>query len=89
MVYNGNHLLKWMIWGGKPSILIGFSITFTIHFGVFPIFLETPTWWLNTDLLVFKKTIGATFLREKTSIDVKPIWGFPKMVVPNNQWFYY
>ena len=30
--------------GGKPpksSILIGFSIIFTIHFGV-PVFLETP-----------------------------------------------
>ena len=30
--------------GGTPksSILIGFSIIFTIHFGVFPLFLETP-----------------------------------------------
>ena len=27
----------------KPSIWIGFSISFTIHFGV-PLFLETPTW---------------------------------------------
>jgi len=26
----------------KSSILIGFSIIFTIHFGVFPLFLETP-----------------------------------------------
>ena len=25
-------------------ILIGFSIIFTIHFGVFPLFLETPIW---------------------------------------------
>ena len=28
----------------KSSILIGFSIIFTIHFGVFPLFLETPIW---------------------------------------------
>ena len=27
----------------KLSILIGFSIIFTIHFGV-PLFLETPNW---------------------------------------------
>ena len=27
----------------KSSILIGFTIIFTIHFGV-PLFLETPTW---------------------------------------------
>ena len=26
----------------KTSILIGFSIIFTIHFGFFPLFLETP-----------------------------------------------
>ena len=26
----------------KSSILIEFSIIFTIHFGVFPLFLETP-----------------------------------------------
>ena len=32
--------------GGTPksSILIGFSIIFTIHFGGPPLFLETPTW---------------------------------------------
>ena len=32
--------------GGPPksSILIGFSIIFTIHFGGPPLFLETPTW---------------------------------------------
>ena len=33
------------IWENHPNhpILIGFSIIFTIHFGVFPLFLETPT----------------------------------------------
>ena len=31
----------------KSSILIGFSIIFTIHFGGPPLFLETPSWWLN------------------------------------------
>ena len=31
----------------KSSILIGFSIIFTIHFGVPPLFLETPTSILN------------------------------------------
>ena len=28
----------------KSSIFIGISIIFTIHFGGFPLFLETPSW---------------------------------------------
>ena len=30
----------------KSSILIGISVIFTIHFGVFPYFLETPIYGL-------------------------------------------
>ena len=36
----------------KSSILIGFSIIFTIHFGV-PLFLETPIWLCWVSMLVF------------------------------------
>ena len=42
----------------KSSILIGFSIIFTIHFGV-PLFLETPIFYIITkSTLVFSKYIG-------------------------------
>ena len=47
----------------KSSILIGFSIIFTIHFGV-PLFLETPIWSLftwETDLPSFSLGFGWVF----------------------------
>ncbi len=52
----------------KSSNLIGFSIMFTIHFGVFPRFLETPKcfWWQKKTLIKFqaknyqKKTVETT-----------------------------
>ena len=34
----------------KSSILVGFSIIFTIHFGV-PLFLETPIWMIMKYIL--------------------------------------
>ena len=40
--------------GFSPQIIhlfIGFSIIFTIHFGVLPLFLETPKW--NLFLKIF------------------------------------
>ena len=42
----------------KSSSLIGFSIIFTIHFGV-PLFLETPKWWFR--LLVFFDIWGSLY----------------------------
>ena len=36
----------------KSSILIGFSIIFTIHFGVALFFLETPICWSRTSFLL-------------------------------------
>ena len=41
-------------------LLIGFSIIFTMHFGGFPLFLETPQWkpWF---FMVEKKTLATIF----------------------------
>ena len=44
----------------KSSILIGFSIIFTIHFGV-PLFLETTPIWrgeIDSDIFHVAETIG-------------------------------
>ena len=56
----------------KSSILIGFSIIFTIHFGV-PLFLETGPIWFRLFIgnvlfepLIFKgQTTGCWGLRER------------------------
>ena len=46
VVYEG--FLKWWLFAPKSSIVIGFSIIFTIHFGV-PLFLERPISQNNSD----------------------------------------
>ncbi len=60
---------RWLIYGcwtknngtPKSSLLIGFSIIFTIHFGV-PLFLETPICWYH-----FLQNAHLLFQEPKTS----------------------
>ena len=54
----------------KSSILIGFSIIFTIHFGV-PLFLETPISQNNSDKVCqIKSTREDFFLRFNKTLQV-------------------
>ena len=79
-----------MIWvlnqnnGKTPQIIhlfIGFSIIFTIHFGVFPLFLETSI-WKNVNLCpstkFFDKDIGGRNLcpSYSQSFATKDIFGW-------------
>ena len=57
----------------KSAILIRFSIIFTIHFGVFPYFLETPKWFSTEkpsqlDISVRRSGVYATFVGWKGRI---------------------
>ena len=55
----------------KSSILIGFSMIFTIHFGVFPLFLETPIFACIKEKFHIWKHI---FLHISASKRLKMIW---------------
>ena len=55
---------KWGVFPPKSWIFIGFSMIFTIHFGV-PLFLETPWWQLKVCLNLLPRNLGK----------MNPFWG--------------
>ena len=57
----------------KSSILIGFSIIFTIHFGIFPLFLVQHPYIKSqkmAQLLSRPRRFGSTNARQKTALDL-------------------
>ena len=54
----------------KSSILIGFSIIFTIHFGFFPLFLETPIFFYFGNLIFANQSHGVMELLYSSEMEV-------------------
>ena len=65
----------------KSSILIGFSIIFTIHFGVFPYFWKHPNLLENRPIFL----LPGKFTRHKSSVSIQQKPWFKRLFI--NRWF--